>query len=65
MELQISAPTLTGEADKISFWPSHKIVWRVEAKSSQSVTVRRGSRNIRQGGPDRLPHGDISEFRSY
>ena len=26
---------------------------------------RRGSRNIRQGGPDRLPHGVISEFRSY
>ena len=26
---------------------------------------RRGSRNIRQGGPDRLPHGDISEFMSY
>ena len=31
----------------------------------RSSRGRRGSRNIRQGGPDRLPHGDISEFRSY
>ena len=26
---------------------------------------RRGSRNIRQGGPDGVSHGDISEFRFY
>ena len=30
-----------------------------------SVISRRGSRNIWQGGPDRVPNGNISDFRSY
>ena len=42
---------------------SFKFPWN--DKFSPELPTRRGSRNIRQGGPDRLPHGDISEFRSY